>query len=133
MKQFILPPLPYTLDALEPMLSKETLEYHYGKHHAAYITNLNGFIEGSDFVNMPIEDIVKRADGPVFNNAAQAYNHTFYWYGMKPPTPNETNMPLDHIGEAIRDVTKLRGTVEMIAPGSLPNDGKVIEDARSYK
>ena len=103
MKQFILPNLPYALDGLEPMLSRETLEYHYGKHHAAYITNLNGLIDGSDFVNMPIEDIVKRADGVMFNNAAQAFNHTFYWYGMKPPIENETNLPLDHIGEAIKE------------------------------
>jgi superoxide dismutase, Fe-Mn family len=105
MKQFILPELPYSLDGLEPVLSKETLEYHYGKHHAAYINNLNGLIAGTDFENMPIEDIVARADaGPMFNNSAQAYNHTFYWYGMKPPVAsNEANLPSDHIGQAINE------------------------------
>ena len=104
MKQFILPELPYSLDGLEPVLSKETLEYHYAKHHAAYINNLNGLIVGTDFENMPIEDIVARADGPMFNNSAQAYNHTFYWYGMKPPVAgDESNLPTDHIGQAINE------------------------------
>jgi superoxide dismutase, Fe-Mn family len=105
MKQFILPELPYSLDGLEPVLSKETLEYHYGKHHAAYINNLNGLIAGTDFENMPIEDIVARSDaGPMFNNSAQAYNHTFYWYGMKPPMPgDEANLPSDQIGQAINE------------------------------
>lgn len=103
MKQFILPKLPYALDALEPVLSKETLEYHYGKHHAAYITNLNGLIENTDFANMPIEDIVARADGPVFNNAAQAFNHTFYWGGMKPPTGDKDNLPTGQIADALKE------------------------------
>lgn len=103
MKQFVLPELPYALDALEPVLSKETLEYHYGKHHAAYVTNLNGLIEGTDFANMPVEDIVARADGPMFNNAAQAYNHTFYWYGMKPPTGDAENAPTDQVAQALNE------------------------------
>lgn len=103
MKQFILPKLPYELDGLEPVLSKETLEYHYGKHHAAYINNLNGLIEGTDFVNMPIEDIVARAEqGPLFNNAAQSYNHTFYWYGMA-PKKSDTNLPTDQVEQAINE------------------------------
>jgi Fe-Mn family superoxide dismutase len=105
MKKFILPNLPYELDALEPMLSRETLEYHYGKHHAAYITNLNGLIEGTDMVNMPIEEIIKQAvETPLFNNAAQAYNHTFYWDGMKPPVDGSDNLPTDHISQAINEV-----------------------------
>lgn len=103
MKQFILPELPYSLDGLEPVLSKETLEYHYGKHHAAYVNNLNGLIADTDFVNMPIEDIISRADvGPMFNNSAQAYNHTFYWYGMA-PVKGGVNIPSDHIGQAINE------------------------------
>jgi len=102
-KIFVLPKLPYELDALEPVLSKETLEYHYGKHHAAYITNLNGLIDGSDFANMPIEDIIARADGPMFNNSAQAYNHTFYWDGMKPPTGDKDNLPTGQVADALKE------------------------------
>jgi Fe-Mn family superoxide dismutase len=103
MKQFTLPSLPYELDALEPVLSRETLEYHYGKHHLAYINNLNGLIQETDFVNMPIEEIVARADaGPMFNNAAQAFNHTFYWYGMA-PNRTEENLPSDALTQALNE------------------------------
>lgn len=102
MGQFVLPELPYALDGLEPVLSKETLEYHYGKHHAAYIKNLNGLIEGTDHASMPIEDIVVRADGPLFNNAAQAYNHTFYWYGMA-PKKSDDNLPTDQVAQAVNE------------------------------
>ena len=79
-----LPELPYALDALEPHLSKETLEYHYGKHHQTYITNLNNQIKGTEFENAPLEEIVKKSSGGVFNNAAQTWNHTFYWLGFTP-------------------------------------------------
>lgn len=102
MKQFILPELPYDLAGLEPVLSKETLEYHYAKHHAKYIENLNGLIAGSDYENMPIEDIIARSDGGLFNNAAQSYNHTFYWLGMAPKTSG-TNTPTDQVNEALRE------------------------------
>lgn len=101
MKQFILPDLPYALDALVPHISKETLEYHYGKHHAAYITNLNMLTEGQDFRNMPVEDIIRRSDNGLFNNAAQAYNHTFYWYGMMPNTGGKDPVPTSQIAAAI--------------------------------
>ena len=79
-----LPDLPYALDALAPHISKETLEFHYGKHHQTYITNLNNLIKGTEFENMSLEDIVKKSSGGVFNNAAQVWNHTFYWMGLKP-------------------------------------------------
>ena len=80
-----LPPLPYALDALAPHLSKETLEYHYGKHHNAYVTNLNNLIPGTEFESLPLEEIVKKAPaGGVYNNAAQIWNHTFFWNSMKP-------------------------------------------------
>ena len=103
MKQFTLPELPYALDALEPVISKETLEYHYGKHHQAYITNLNGLIAGTDFENMPIEDIIARADaGPLVNNSAQSYNHTFYWHGMAAPKGTD-NAPTDQVEQAIKE------------------------------
>jgi len=82
--QHQLPPLPYALDALQPHISKETLEFHYGKHHAAYVTNLNNLIKGTEFENASLEDIIKKSSGGVFNNAAQVWNHTFYWSSLAP-------------------------------------------------
>ena len=79
-----LPELPYAKDALAPHISPETLEYHYGKHHAAYVANLNKLIPGTEFENLSLEDIVKEASGGIFNNAAQVWNHTFYWNSMSP-------------------------------------------------
>jgi superoxide dismutase, Fe-Mn family len=81
---FTLPELPYAIDALAPHLSAETLEYHHGKHHNAYVNNLNGLIEGTDVADRSLEDIIMVADGGLFNNAAQVWNHTFYWRCMKP-------------------------------------------------
>jgi Fe-Mn family superoxide dismutase len=72
------------MDALAPHISKETFEYHYGKHHQAYVTNLNNLIKGTEFENAGLEDIVKKSQGGVFNNAAQVWNHTFFWNSMKP-------------------------------------------------
>jgi Fe-Mn family superoxide dismutase len=79
-----LPPLPYGLNALEPYISQRTLEFHYGKHHQAYVTNLNKLIPGTEFENASLEDIVKKATGGIFNNGAQVWNHTFYWNCLKP-------------------------------------------------
>jgi len=79
-----LPALPYAQDALAPHISAETLEYHYGKHHNTYVVKLNGLIEGTDFANKSLEEIVKSADGGVFNNAAQIWNHSFYWNCLSP-------------------------------------------------
>ena len=79
-----LPQLPYALDALAPHISKETMEFHYGKHHQTYVTNLNNLIKGTEFENASLEDIIKKSSGGVFNNAAQVWNHTFYWMGLKP-------------------------------------------------
>ena len=79
-----LPPLPYPKDALEPHMSKETLEYHYGKHHQAYVTNLNNLIKGTEFENLPLEDIIRKSTGGVFNNSAQVWNHTFFWSCLAP-------------------------------------------------
>lgn len=81
---FKLPPLPYEMDALEPHISKETLEYHYGKHHQAYINNLNKLVEGTEFANSTLEQIIMHAEGGIFNNAAQVWNHTFYWHSLSP-------------------------------------------------
>jgi len=79
-----LPALPYDMNALEPFISKETIEYHYGKHHAAYVKNLNGLITGTEFENSGLEEIIKKAKGGIFNNGAQVWNHTFYWNCMSP-------------------------------------------------
>jgi Fe-Mn family superoxide dismutase len=81
---FELPPLPYERAALEPHISAETLDFHHGKHHQAYVTNLNKQIEGTEFAEMDLESIIRKAQGGIFNNAAQVWNHTFYWNCMKP-------------------------------------------------
>ncbi len=79
-----LPKLPYAMDALTPVISKETLEYHYGKHHQAYVNNLNNLIKGTEFEKATLEEIIKDAAGGIFNNGAQVYNHTFYWNCLNP-------------------------------------------------
>lgn len=84
MAQHELPQLPYEKNALEPHISAETLEYHYGKHHATYVTNLNKLISGSEFESLSLEDIIMKSSGGIFNNAAQVWNHTFYWNGLSP-------------------------------------------------
>jgi len=81
---FELPPLPYAMNALEPHVSKETLEYHYGKHHNAYVTHLNKLTEGKPEAGKSLEDIIRSASGGMFNNAAQVWNHTFYWNCLSP-------------------------------------------------
>lgn len=84
---FTLPPLPYAYDALQPYMSKETLEYHHDKHHAAYVTALNNLVKGTEFDGKTLEDVVKGSYGknaPIFNNAGQHYNHTLFWKWMKP-------------------------------------------------
>ncbi len=93
-----LPPLPYAMDALQPHISKETLEFHYGKHHQAYVTNLNNLIKGTEFENLSLEEIVKKSSGGVFNNAAQVWNHTFYWNCM---APNAGGAPTGAVADAI--------------------------------
>ena len=82
--EFKLPELPYSLSALEPHISKNTLEFHYGKHHQAYVNNLNNLLPGSPFENSSLEEIIKGADGGIFNNGAQVWNHTFYFNTFSP-------------------------------------------------
>jgi len=89
-----LPPLPYALDALQPHISKETLEYHYGKHHQAYVTNLNNLIKGTEFETAKLEEIIRKSSGGIFNNAAQVWNHTFYWNCLAPRAGGEPKGPL---------------------------------------
>ncbi|NMP17184.1 Fe-Mn family superoxide dismutase [Thalassotalea sp. Y01] len=93
-----LPALPYAMDALAPHISQETLEYHYGKHHNTYVVKLNGLIEGTELAEKSLEEIVKSSEGGVFNNAAQIWNHTFYWNSL---TPNGTGAPSDELAAAI--------------------------------
>lgn len=93
-----LPELPYQKNALEPYISAETLEFHYGKHHKAYVTKLNELIKGTKFEYMPLEEVVLSADGPIFNNAAQIWNHTFFWSCM---TPNGGGNPTGKVATSI--------------------------------
>src|SRR4051812_6178477 len=79
-----LPPLPYPIDSLAPHYSRETLEFHHGKHHNAYVVNLNNLIKGTEFENSPLEEIIKKSTGGIYNNSAQVWNHTFFWNSMKP-------------------------------------------------
>jgi superoxide dismutase, Fe-Mn family len=96
--EHILPPLPFAKDALQPHMSQETLEYHYGKHHQAYVTNLNNMIKGTEFENMSLEEIIKKSSGGVFNNSAQVWNHTFFWNCLK---PNGGGAPTGKAADAI--------------------------------
>jgi superoxide dismutase, Fe-Mn family len=96
---FTLPELPYAKDALAPHISAETLEFHHGKHHNAYVTNLNKLIDGKPEAAKKLEEIILAADGPLFNNAAQVWNHTFYWHCLKPGGGGE---PRGKLAEAIQ-------------------------------
>jgi len=93
-----LPPLPYELNALEPHISRETLEYHYGKHHQAYVTNLNNLLPNSGFESLSLEEIIQKSSGAIFNNAAQVWNHTFYWHCL---SPNGGNEPTGALAQAL--------------------------------
>ncbi|MFC1938314.1 superoxide dismutase [Chloroflexota bacterium] len=101
-----LPELSYTRDALAPHISAETIDYHYGKHHKAYVDNLNKLIPGTEFENMPLEEIVRKASGVIFNNAAQIWNHTFYWNCLSPKGNGEPT------GELADALTKGFGSME---------------------
>ena len=94
-----LPKLPYALDALQPYISKETLEYHYGKHHQAYVNNLNNLIKGTEFADMSLEQTILKSNSGIFNNAAQDWNHTFYWHCL---TPNSNGEPTGKLADAIK-------------------------------
>ncbi|AKH89081.1 superoxide dismutase [Fe] [Edwardsiella tarda] len=95
---FELPALPYAKNALEPHISAETLEYHYGKHHNTYVVNLNNLIKGSEFEGKSLEEIIKTSSGGIFNNAAQVWNHTFYWHCL---SPNGGGEPTGALADAI--------------------------------
>ena len=94
-----LPPLPYPIDALAPAYSQETLEYHHGKHHKAYVDKLNELQKGTEFEAMELEDVVKKSSGGIYNQAAQIWNHTFFWNCMKPQGGGE---PSGALADAIK-------------------------------
>ncbi len=106
---FSLPPLPYDKTALAPHISAETLEYHHGKHHKAYVDNLNKLLEGKPEATKSLEDIIKTSEGGVFNNAAQIWNHTFYWSSMKPSGGGQPT------GDLAQAITRDFGSYEKFA------------------
>jgi superoxide dismutase, Fe-Mn family len=104
--KFTLPELPFPKDALKPHISEETLDYHYGKHHAAYVNNLNNLIPGTDFENMSLEEIIIKSQAGIFNNAAQIWNHTFFWHTL---SPNGGGTPT---GIVLDEITKYFGSFD---------------------
>lgn len=100
-----MPKLPYSTEALAPLMSKETFDYHYGKHLQTYVNNLNKLISGTEFEKMSLEDIIRNAQGPTFNNAAQTWNHTFFFMSL---TPEKTEMPQSLSGK----ISETFGSVE---------------------
>lgn len=96
--KFTLPELPYAHDALAPVISAETISFHYGKHHQAYVNNLNNLVPGTEFENADLDTIVKKSDGPIFNNAAQIWNHNFYFLSL---TPKKGSTPSAALAKAV--------------------------------
>ncbi len=103
---FTLPELPFAKESLAPHMSPETLDYHHGKHHNAYVNNLNNLIKGTKYENMSLEEIIMSSEGPVFNNAAQIWNHTFFWNSLSPKGGGEAK------GKALEAITKEWGSFE---------------------
>ena len=96
--KFTLPELPYAHNALEPIISEKTIAFHYGKHHQTYVNNLNGLVGGTEFENADLDTIVKKSEGPIFNNAAQIWNHNFYFLSL---TPVKGSVPSENLAKAI--------------------------------
>ncbi|MBS0558006.1 MAG: superoxide dismutase [Fe] [Proteobacteria bacterium] len=114
-----LPALPYARDALAPHISAETIDYHYGKHHQAYVTNLNNLIKGTEFEAMDLESIVRKAQGGMFNNAAQVWNHTFYWNSLSPKGGGEPSGKLaDAIKKAFGGFAQFKDDFSKLAAGT---------------
>ena len=119
MSQFTLPELPYAMDALQPHISKETLEFHYGKHHKTYVDKLNGLIEGTEHSGKSLEEIIKSSSGGVFNNAAQVWNHTFYWNSMGPNGGGAASGPVaDAIDQAFGSFDEFKSKFNESAAGN---------------
>ena len=98
---FELPELPYRMNGLAPYISEETLNFHYGKHHQAYVNKLNALSKDTEFADMDLVDVIRNSDGAIFNNAAQIWNHTFYWYSMKPNSNGDDNSATGDLAAAI--------------------------------
>ncbi len=114
-----LPALPFERTALEPHISGETIDYHYGKHHKAYVDKLNELIAGTEFEGMTVEEIAKKSQGAIFNNAAQVWNHTFYWYCLQPGGAGEPSGKLaDAINAAFGDFAKFKEEFTKTAIGT---------------
>jgi Fe-Mn family superoxide dismutase len=114
-----LPPLPWVRDALAPHISAETIDYHYGKHHQTYVTNLNNLIAGTEFEKLSLEDIIRRSSGGMFNNAAQVWNHTFYWNCLAPNAGGEPGGKLaDAINNAFGSFAKFKDEFTKTAVGT---------------
>jgi len=118
---FSLPELPYAKNALEPHISAETLEYHYGKHHKTYVDKLNGLVEGTDMADKSLEDIIRNSSGGLFNNAAQVWNHSFYWECL---SPNGGGAPTGTLADLIqRDFGSFDQFVEKFNESAVGNFG----------
>lgn len=116
---FTLPDLPYAKNALEPVISEETIEFHYGKHHQAYVNNLNKMIENTEHANQSLEEIIKSSSGGLFNNAAQVWNHTFYWHCMGPNGGGEPSGKLaEKISGAFGSFDKFKEAFNQKAAGT---------------
>ena len=116
---FTLPALPYALDALEPYMSRETLEFHWGKHHQTYVNNLNNLTAGTAFEGKDLVEVIRSSEGGVFNNAAQVFNHTFFWNGMKPHGGGEpTGALLDAIVATWGSYAEFRKAFSAAAAGN---------------
>ena len=114
-----LPALPYDRVALEPHISAETIDFHYGKHHATYVTNTNNLIKGSEFESMELEQIVRKSSGGLFNNAAQVWNHTFYWNSLSPKGGGDPGGKLaDALVKAFGSIDKFREEFGKLAVGT---------------
>jgi len=114
-----LPALPWARDALAPNISAETIDYHYGKHHQTYVTNLNNLIKGTEFENLDLVAIVKKSQGAMFNNAAQVWNHTFYWNSLSPKGGGEPSGKLaDAIKKAFGGFDKFKEDFSKLAVGT---------------
>lgn len=115
---FELPALPFAKNSLAPFISEETIDYHYGKHHQAYVTNLNNLIVGTSFANQSLEEIIRNSSGAIFNNAAQAWNHTFYWNCLHPKNSGKLSEDLAaNINRTFGSLEKLKETFNKSAAG----------------
>jgi len=105
---FELPLLMFAMDALQPFISAETIEYHYGKHHQGYVTKLNELVKGTEYEGKTLEEIIMSSDGPIFNNAAQVWNHTFYWQGLRKDIPGPSGELKEAIDRDFGSVDKMK-------------------------